>query len=106
MDAKKLNEISLSYPAIIKKKSILDIFYGSTVEWESDKRDMIHIIKFLRYNLKSKKIFCKKIAIHNKKNICEAMSRPTILDYKNILNLWFSYRNEKKIVNINLVMFF
>ncbi len=34
------------------------------------------------------------------------MSRPTILDYKNILNLWFSYRNEKKIVNINLVMFF
>ena len=96
LDAKKLNEISLSYPAIIKKKSILDIFYGSTVEWESDKRDMIHIIKFLRYNLKSKKIFCKKIAIHNKKNICEAMSRPTILDYKNILNLWFSYRNGKK----------
>jgi hypothetical protein len=24
------------------------------------------------------------------------MSRPTILDYKNILNLWFSYRNGKK----------
>ena len=25
LDAKELNEISLSYPAIIKKKSILDI---------------------------------------------------------------------------------
>jgi hypothetical protein len=96
LEVKELKEIGLSYPTIIKKKSTLDVFYGSTVKWENNNRDMVHIIKFLKYNLNSKKIFCKKIAINKVKNICEVMARPIILDYKNILHLWFSYRNGRK----------
>lgn len=86
--------ISLSYPCILQRSELhYNMWYGSTVTWDSGAGEMVHIIK--KANSKDGDIWEKEgIAIPFKLGIAQAFSRPTILvDANNKLHMWFSYRS-------------
>lgn len=90
-----VDPISLSYPFVIKEKWGYKMWYGSTLEWESQDTEMIHVINSAT-SLDGESWSLEGLAVPYHKNLCQAFSRPTVIrNGDGSLDMWFSYRGAK-----------
>ncbi len=84
--------VSLSYPWVVFHEGKYKMWYGSTVDWDSENGEMIHLIK---YATSSDAIHWKKhgIAIPFSVGVAQAFSRPTVVIDNKGYNMWYSYRS-------------
>ena len=91
-----VDPVSLSYPFILEKSDHeFLMWYGSTISWDCGNGEMLHIIK----GASSKDGLNWEI---NNSNLpysigrLQAFSRPTVIKNNDKLEMWFSYRKNKK----------
>lgn len=87
--------ISLSYPFILKKSdSLFLIWYGSTISWDCGNGEMLHIIKGATaldgLNWKT-----NDSTLPYSIGKLQAFSRPTVIESKDKIEMWFCYRKNK-----------
>jgi hypothetical protein len=84
--------ISLSYPWVVHEDGVYKMWYGSTLSWESDNGEMVHVIKYATSN---DGINWDKhgVAVPYEIGIAQAFSRPTVMRHKDVLHMWYSYRS-------------
>ncbi len=88
----KEDPISLSYPHIEYEDKIYKMWYGSTINWNSENGEMIHVLKYSTssegeiWNLKGTSL----PYILGK---AQAFSRPTLMNINNKKHMWYSYRS-------------
>lgn len=89
----QIDQISFSYPSLIKHNGVFNMFYGSTISWGSINGEMIHVIN--RATSEDGKNWQKRgLAIPYEVGKAQAFSRPTILKNPNsTFTMWFSYRS-------------
>lgn len=84
--------ISLSYPYVVFHEGIYKMWYGSTITWEAENGEMIHVIKYA--TSKDGNHWQKNgIAIPYENNIAQAFSRPTVMIDKDGYHMWYSFRS-------------
>ena len=97
MTLDKEDPISLSYPFVVFHENIYKMWYGSTINWNSENGEMIHVIKYAtsKDSINWEK---KGVAIPYELGLAQAFSRPSVIIDKNGYHMWFSYRDgsEKK----------
>lgn len=84
--------VSLSYPWILSNKQQYKMWYGSTITWQCDNGEMLHVIKQAT-SADGSNWVTKKQAIESKLNVAQAFSRPTVIFDKSKYHMWFSYRS-------------
>lgn len=84
--------ISLSYPFVLYDNGIYKMWYGSTISWETENGEMLHVIK---YATSENGISWKKhgIAIPYELGVAQAFSKPSVVKDENGFSMWFSYRD-------------
>jgi len=85
------DKVSLSYPHIIKEEDEYKMWYGSTISWDSENGEMIHVIK----SASSKNLIdwvYDGICIPYELGTAQAFSKPTVYKNQNGYRMWFSYR--------------
>lgn len=84
--------ISLSYPWVTFHEGIYKMWYGSTITWQTDNGEMLHVIKYATSNDGH---HWKKhgLAIPYKLGVAQAFSRPSIIIDNEGYHMWFSYRS-------------
>jgi hypothetical protein len=93
-----IDPISLSYPWVTENDGLYMMWYGSTISWENENDEMLHVINCATStdgnNWKKRGLGVPFI-----KNKAQAFSRPTIIKNDNLeFSMWFSFRgkiNEK-----------
>ncbi len=87
----KEDEISLSYPFITFHDNQYKMWYGSTIKWDSEGQEMIHVIK---YATSKDSITWQKhgIAVPYELGIAQAFSRPSVIIDDFGFHIWYSYR--------------
>ena len=86
------NPISLSYPSFYEFESKIFMIYGSTLDWNVDGEDMIHVLKISSStNFKDWKF---EQTLPYELGKFQAFSRPSVYVDKidSSIHLWFSYR--------------
>lgn len=92
MGTDEKDKVSLSYPFVIYHEGIYKMWYGSTVSWQSENNEMIHVIKYA--TSKDGETWERKgIAIPYELGVAQAFSRPIVLIDTNSYNMWYSYRS-------------
>lgn len=84
--------ISLSYPFVIFENGLYKMWYGSTVSWNSDNEEMIHVIKYAT-SLDGFNWNKHGIAIPYEIGVAQAFSRPTVIVNNDGYHMWYSYRS-------------
>lgn len=88
----EVDPISLSYPFVIYHEGVYKMWYGSTINWESENGEMIHVIKYAT-SLDGENWVKHGVAIPYEIGIAQAFSRPTVIIDENGYHMWFSYRD-------------
>jgi len=87
------DKVSLSYPFVMFDDGIYKMWYGSTISWESENGEMIHVIKYAT-SKDGVKWVKHGLAIPYELGIAQAFSRPTVIkDEKGIFHMWYSFRS-------------
>ena len=84
--------VSLSYPFVIYHEGIYKMWYGSTVTWSSENKEMIHVIKYAS-SVDGEKWTRHGIAIPFELGVAQAFSRPIVLIDAEGYHMWYSYRS-------------
>jgi hypothetical protein len=84
--------ISLSYPWVVYTERGYKMWYGSTKNWTSENKEMIHVLKYATFT-EGGGIEKKGIAIPYKLGVAQAFSRPTVIIDKEGYHMWYSYRD-------------
>ncbi len=84
--------VSLSYPFVLYDNGIYKMWYGSTISWETENGEMLHVIK---YATSKNGVSWEKhgIAIPYELGVAQAFSKPSVVKDKNGFSMWFSYRD-------------
>ena len=86
------DKISLSYSWVMFDEGIFKMWYGSTLDWSSINKEMIHVIKYA--TSKDGKHWDKHgLAVPYELGIAQAFSRPTVIKDQYGYHMWFSYRS-------------
>lgn len=99
MTSDATDPISLSYPWVLDMDGDEYLmWYGSTIEWETENQEMIHVINFAS-SIDGYEWIRHGLAVPYERSVAQAFSRPTVV--KNSCgeyDMWFSFRsgrNEK-----------
>lgn len=86
------DRVSLSYPYVVFHEGIYKMWYGSTIEWQTENGEMLHVIK---YATSSDGLIWEKhgVAIPYELGVAQAFSRPTVLIDESGYNMWYSFRS-------------
>lgn len=88
----KEDDISLSYPFVIFHEGFYKMWYGSTITWEAENKEMIHVIKYA--TSKDGETWEKKgMSIPYELNKAQAFSRPIVVIDNKGYHMWYSYRS-------------
>ncbi len=92
MEADEYDPVSLSYPWIIYDENKYKMWYGSTITWETENGEMLHVIK---YATSGDGVNWQKhgIAIPYIIGEAQAFSRPTVIRDNSGYHMWFSFRS-------------
>lgn len=87
--------ISFSYPWVLQcSNGEFLMWYGSTISWDSENGEMIHLIK-QSVSTNGNNWSKPEIAIPLEINIAQAFSRPTVIENEDLeLEMWYSYRGK------------
>lgn len=83
--------ISLSYPCILFEEGTYKMWYGSTITWETDNGEMLHVIKYAT-SVDGRTWEKQGLAIPYELGVAQAFSKPTVIKNKEGYHMWFSYR--------------
>ncbi len=86
------DSISLSYPYVMYDEGIYKMWYGSTINWNSQNGEMIHVIKYAT-SKDGEKWQKEGLSIPFELGKAQAFSKPSILKDKQGYHMWFSYRS-------------
>jgi len=92
LKSNKEDPISLSYPYIMYEENIYKMWYGSTINWNSENGEMIHVLKYATSS-EGNTWNTKGISLPYKLGEAQAFSRPTLMKIKNKYHMWYSYRS-------------
>ncbi|MGZ3861858.1 MAG: hypothetical protein ACXVPN_07600 [Bacteroidia bacterium] len=84
--------ISLSYPFVVFHEGKYKMWYGSTITWHSENREMIHVIKYAT-SPDGENWVRHGIAVPYELGVAQAFSRPIVLIEDNKYHMWYSYRS-------------
>ena len=84
--------ISLSYPFVLKDNNIYRMWYGSTVSWDSENGEMIHIIKNAT-SVDGINWVKNGTAVPYELGVAQAFSRPSVIFNDSGFHMWYSYRS-------------
>ncbi|WP_298764382.1 hypothetical protein [uncultured Polaribacter sp.] len=91
MSSDSEDKVSLSYPFVIFHDDIYKMWYGSTINWTSENKEMIHVIKYA--TSKDGNIWEKHgIAIPYEIGVAQAFSKPSVIIDENGFHMWYSFR--------------
>jgi len=92
MSSDQVDPISLSYPWVIYDEGHYKMWYGSTVAWKTENKEMLHVIK---YATSDDGEYWEKhgLAIPFELGVAQAFSRPCVIKDSNGYHMWFSYRS-------------
>lgn len=93
MDVDDVDPISLSYPCVSQNFSGgYDMWYGSTITWEADNGEMLHVINHA-YSPDGHHWRRNGLAVPFALGIAQAFSKPTVANNRDgSWGMWFSYR--------------
>lgn len=91
LNLNSLDKISLSYPFIIYENNLYTMYYGSTINWNYENNEMLHVINYAE-SLDGKNFIPKGLAFPYIPGVAQAFSRPAILVQNSDKHAWFSYR--------------
>jgi hypothetical protein len=86
------DKVSLSYPCVIFHQGIYKMWYGSTITWETENGEMLHVIKYAT-SIDGENWQKLGIAIPYQLGQAQAFSRPTVIIDKFGYHMWYSYRS-------------
>jgi hypothetical protein len=92
LESNEEDPISLSYPHIEYDEGVYKMWYGSTIDWNSENGEMIHVLKYST-SFKGKTWSSKGVSLPYILGKAQAFSRPTLLKINNKWNMWYSYRS-------------
>ena len=93
MSACETDPISLSYPWVSEADGGYDMWYGSTLAWDSANGEMVHVINSA-HSIDGNDWKRLGLAIPYEIGVAQAFSRPTVAkNAKGGLEMWFSYRS-------------
>lgn len=86
------DQVSLSYPFVIKHEGIYKMWYGSTKDWSSENGEMVHVIKYA--TSKDGESWQKHgVAIPYQIGVAQAFSKPSVIIDDKGYHMWYSYRS-------------
>lgn len=88
----KVDEVSLSYPWIIRENNLYKMWYGSTIDWSSENGEMIHVINYATSE-NGREWDRHGLAIPYDLGVAQAFSRPVVVKKSDGYHMWFSYRS-------------
>lgn len=93
IDLDQEDPVSLSYPWIHFDNDLYQMWYGSTVYWNSAEEEMLHIIKYAssRDGVEWSKM---GEAVPHILGHSQAFSRPSVIKHHAGYEMWFSYRGK------------
>lgn len=86
------DNVSLSYPFVMFHEGIYKMWYGSTVSWTSENKEMIHVIKYAT-SIDGENWERLGIAVPYEIGVAQAFSRPVVLVDEQGYKMWYSYRS-------------
>jgi hypothetical protein len=84
--------VSLSYPWVMQRGGLWHMWYGSTVTWQTENGEMLHVINHatsedgLHWQRHGQ-------AVPHALGVAQAFSRPSVAEDADGLHMWFSYRS-------------
>ncbi|PMH28887.1 hypothetical protein BCU71_19300 [Vibrio lentus] len=88
----EVDKVSLSYPCVYKEGKEYKMIYGSTITWEAENGEMVHVLNQAN-SIDGDTWKQVGLAVPYEIGIAQAFSRPTHLRLDGQENLWFSYRS-------------
>ncbi|MFN0201530.1 MAG: hypothetical protein ACKVTZ_08415 [Bacteroidia bacterium] len=88
------DSVSLSYPYVMFHEGIYKMWYGSTITWQTENGEMLHVIKYATSS-DGKNWVKQGFAIPYQLGVAQAFSRPTVMVDENGYKMWYSYRDGK-----------
>lgn len=86
------DKVSLSYPFVIFHDNIYKMWYGSTINWNSENGEMVHVIKYAT-SLDGETWQKKGVSIPFEVGVAQAFSKPTVVINEKGYHMWYSYRS-------------
>lgn len=84
--------MSLSYPFVLHHEGVYKMWYGSTITWEAENCEMLHVIKYAT-SVDGENWEKHGIAIPYELGVAQAFSRPTVIIDQKGYHMWYSYRS-------------
>jgi hypothetical protein len=89
------DKVSLSYPYVVYHQGVYKMWYGSTISWETENGEMLHVIKYAT-SIDGENWQKHGVAIPYQLGQAQAFSRPTVMIDKQGYHMWYSYRSGDK----------
>jgi predicted GH43/DUF377 family glycosyl hydrolase len=86
------DKVSLSYSWVMQDEGIYKMWYGSTIDWNSENGEMIHVIKYAT-SQNGENWQKHGLAVPYEVGVAQAFSRPTVIKDNQGYHMWFSYRS-------------
>jgi len=90
-----IDPLSLSYPWVMQagRGGHLDMWYGSTLNWDAGNGEMLHVIQHAS-SVDGEHWDKDGLAVPFEIGVAQAYSRPTVVRDLDGLHMWFSYRGK------------
>lgn len=85
------DQISLSYPWVLRTSDGFKMWYGSTVSWDAGNGEMLHVIKYATSEDGHVWVRHGQVIPHELGQ-AQAFSRPTVIHDESGYHMWFSFR--------------
>jgi len=86
-----VDPVSLSYPWVIFENGVYKMWYGSTISWETENGEMLHVINYATSN-DGEDWEKHGLSIPYELGLAQAFSRPTVIVNQNGYHMWYSTR--------------
>jgi hypothetical protein len=94
MGSDSTDHISLSYPWVLRERDQYRMWYGSTVTWDADNDEMLHVINHAT-SVNGHEWKRLGLAVPYTIGVAQAFSRPAVVVDPGGYHMWFSYRSGK-----------
>lgn len=95
IDRSQEDPYTVSYPWVIYENQKWHMWYGSNLEWGSDKADMHHMIKYASSNNGINWVRDGKVTISPQLPQEYAFAKPCVIKEDSKYRMWYAYRGEK-----------
>ncbi|MBS0173860.1 MAG: hypothetical protein JSR64_07480 [Nitrospira sp.] len=94
MGSDTTDQVSVSYPWVVRERDQYRMWYGSTVTWDAGNGEMLHVINHAT-SVNGHEWTRLGLAVPYVIGKAQAFSRPTVVVDREGYHMWFSYRSGK-----------